>query len=619
MFDENEGSGQLVPAVAYADDAVPFLVGNEELSLPLRSELNRLFTLQSNQINQLKTQLEEHAREIKLTRIACEVNFIIEDAQTQSLILQVNEFQQRIQSHPNSQALTQLTMGLVKTLRAHCNALIPLASGFYRPHTTASEAIEIGHASSHVLGHGVHHIKIFHHHANKISMSLPVIGLVATLYDVWHEHHVIHEAEEAFGKLGLYSDSQRDVLYRYVVSCAIVTFASSFEGKSLSQCHAKILFEIFACLPKLHECEAIDGLANAWSQFTNHAIQQSGVIMPSSTQSMQPFIYTKEQLSIAWKVQQIFLDTTESTVQEHLALPQLTNFLHDLHRRIYQDVLKPYDTLANKNAFEGFFTFYSSEQLKLVKKYQSYFIRALKVIKNELTALEAADDLTYTLQLNLINTCLYANLNAMGLAMKWHYAQGLFAEIAAVSPRLSCTPCPLSETSNGSLTIVSIEGLLAEAKARTEKAEDRAEKADARVITVLEMLKNQAKKSPTTSSPATQGMFAHATQPASLDYRLSQLPIDEQFTLESKVLYVTNMEAIQAGTTKQLHYALMNSSNQRVDGTLTVGEIHQKGGHIFDKPITFDQFEPCLKTMLKLITDKDELSLVQQTPVSTSL
>ena len=633
-------------------DDIKILLESNNLSPSTQQALSRIITAIGSRFNRLEAHIIEQDREIELTRTACAVSFVLEDAQTQRLILQVNAFQQSIQSHVNSHALTQLSMSLVGALRAHCNALIPLASGFYRPHASSASAVELGHAGGHVMSHGIHYIERLHHSV-AVSMSIPIIGLAATVYDVWHEHHLLHEAEEAVRKLGIYSDNQRDAIYRYVVSRTILAFASSFEGKALQQCHANILFEIFSCLPKLHACEAIDDLANNWSQATNHAIQQSGVIMFPSAQSVKSITYTKDQLSIAWKVQQIFLDTDETAIQKHLTLPKINDFLHDSHRRIYQEVLEPYDARANSNIFASFFHGFNSEQLWLIKKYQSCFIRALGVIKKELTPLEEADNSSYILQLNLINTCLYANLNAMGLAMKWHNAQGLFSEIAAGSPRLSCTPCPLDEVSKGTLKIVSVEGQLAEANVRADKAEDRAEearidarearadvrearadarkaRADAKKSAVaseesaadakqaMDAVLSMQEQPPITASVTSRGIFAHTSQSPAVDYRLAQLPEGEQqFTLEAKVLYVTNMAAIQAGTDKQLQYAVMNSSNQRVDGALTLGEINKKGSHTFEKPITFDQLEPCLRTMLKLIDAKEEPSSVQaRAPVS---
>jgi len=586
---ENEGQAQLVP------------------------------TTLGTRLNQLERQVEEQAREIKHTKTACAVSFVIETTQTQRLILHVNEFQHSIQSHPNSHALTQLATNLVGALRAHCNALIPLASGFYRPHTSSVAPVELGHASGHVATHGVHYISSLHHYANTISMGIPLLGLAATVYDVWHEHHAIHEAETAVRKLAIYSDNQREALYRYVVIGTILTFANSLEGKYFQPYQAKMVFEIFSCLPKIHVCESIDDLAKNWRESTIHAIQQSGVMMFSSAQPVKFTTYKKEQLSIAWKVQQIFLNTDETMVQKYLTLPIITSFLDDSHRRIYEKVLKPYDVRANSNAFESFFHGFSAEQLKLVKKYQSYFIRALNVIQKELTPLKVLDETSYTLQLNLINTCLYANLNAMGLAMKWHYAQGLFSELAAISPDLTCTPCPLGEASNGTLRIVSVEGQLAEAKvqrdearADAKKSAAAAEQAAASAKLAMDAVLRMQGQPPIPASTAAQGIFAHATQLPAVGYRLSQLPVDNTLMLEAKILYVTNMQALQAGATKQLKYAVMNASNQRADGVLTLGEINKQGGHTFEKPITFNQLEPCLKTMLKLITDKHDALPVAQ-------
>ncbi len=167
----------------------------------------------------------------------------------------------------------------------------------------------------------------------------------------------------------------------------------------------------------------------------------------TSTRSTQqtPFIQVCPPNSVACKVQLILAATEEHVAQEHLPLPEIKSFLHDFHSRIYREALKPYDGCANDTIFSTFYHGLNATQVNLIKHYQSCFIHALKVIKDELTPLEWNGDRSYELQLHQINTYLYAKLHKMVRAMPWHDAQALFIATTNYYPRLAGTLLPLTE------------------------------------------------------------------------------------------------------------------------------------------------------------------------------
>lgn len=504
-------------------------------------------------------------------------NVLIQNESTQELIRTTNQLSARLDYHVHKQQLAKLRDGLLSALPKYCEALIPLASGRYRPEHPITGGIHAAHELVHLAATAMDIADIAKHTVHHI---VPLAGAILKAAEIINDHRLIHHAHELMDQLSHYQTTQREVLYRYVILRSVLALSTrlsdlacgeyefrldedkkyvpnviyvkaigsdfrykvlSHEGKlvtdkiskeklhypfnrlesigdlrayfpsileittqrghtrknmSLHWCMA-LLAESISCLATLQQSETIVELAERWSQSIINQFIQPGANMPSLLPSL-PAFFDREQLNVAFQVQQLFTEPTYSPGAKPVLLPPAPGpYLHKLHEDVYEKVLKPYDWRASSNSvFLSFLGGYTPDQLERLQKYQRSFVDALLIIDAQLRPLKK--DPFYALQLHLINTCFYANLNKMGKAMPWHKPALDLSMDAAYANRLICIEEPLQLIDDGRLTLANAmlhaweeveranaradaaESRAAEAKAETAKANARAAEANAR-------------------------------------------------------------------------------------------------------------------------------------------
>ena len=225
--------------------------------------------------------------------------------------------------------------------------------------------------------------------------------------------------------------------------------------------------------------------------------------MPKSIIDMSKFIFKKDELLVALKVQKILqdIDTDAHIAEDDLLLPAARSLklTGQFHKKLYDNVLKPYSDRVKDGYFYAFFAAYSHADFKRLMAYQSFFYKVLNIIAEDLSPLRRVADSNYDLQLNIINICLFSALVDMATTLPWHKEARSLWEVMTRNSNLGYNLEPLVIVEDEKVQVDSLHGRLlfalnraemAEttlgecrkevARARTEAAEARAEAAEAR-------------------------------------------------------------------------------------------------------------------------------------------
>lgn len=425
----------------------------------------------SKQMAAFQEKLRSNQEKLDQTSDAVSANVVIQFPATQNLIRKTNDLQSRIRDHHRTKELTSLSEGLVHALGRYYAELIPLASGRYKPHDSSTLIAEIAHECSHMFEFMLIALpKIDIPFLHQLAGNIPLVSFVIKMLEILNDHYLIEQAEHLVGQLRNYSEQERNLLYQYVVTSTLLALATRIGTDNPKQ-WLPLLLQAFNSSVAAHNQyepngEPIDTLAENWAQSIISKFQQPGAFMPTHEQSTQAPSYERQHLSLALQVQKIFTDPNEQSSYQYLALPIINDFRDDFHRKLYEEVLKPYSKRATSSMFSSYFLWYNSEQLKQLKIYQSRFNHALTIIKDWNLDPQINNDLNLILQLNLIKTCLLANLNEMARLMMWHKPAIQLYLTESSSANTSCVREPLQELLNGDLTIVSLEGQLKAAQIR---------------------------------------------------------------------------------------------------------------------------------------------------------
>lgn len=213
--------------------------------------------------------------------------------------------------------------------------------------------------------------------------------------------------------------------------------------------------------------------------------QQEDDVMATPASAIQQYIYQEAQLSVAYRVQKILRGEIESPLATYLALPKIEDFENDFHRKVYQKVLEPYNKAAMSSAPLCVFRGFLPKTLRVLQIHQARFNHAMDVIHKEFYPLKGTEQ--YEIQLNIINTCLFAALNAMSLAISKHKgARELFVS-AASTIGFGVIPEPLKKLADGRLELVSLAARLVKAEELKKQEADRADQ----LATIVKQLEEE--------------------------------------------------------------------------------------------------------------------------------
>ncbi|MDP3561528.1 MAG: hypothetical protein Q8R83_05045 [Legionellaceae bacterium] len=329
-----------------------------------------------------------------------------------------------------------LFQGLLKSLRRHCNPLLPMASKQYKtqgnynmmpilimPNAEHGHILfEAGHEGAHFVGHGVHyllhelHTLDLIHVAGSVLNSLTFLGSVCAIFvkvlEIWNEHRVLHKIESQLGKLLDYGAAEQDAVYQYVIAQTLSTLQRQRHVvPNPKGWHFLLLTQSILSLSEIHESfETIEELGIAWSEHIIRQFKTYGVYMP-----VDVIKYKIEDMSIALEVQRILSDRT-TIYPEYLSLPQIRGLEGPLQQGLY----KLLDSYSHRvwvpELLSTLFCGYNTSQLKIIKSYFTCFNRALQYIQEQKKNLLCSP--TCQIQLDLISNALKGHLDMMASALR---------------------------------------------------------------------------------------------------------------------------------------------------------------------------------------------------------
>jgi hypothetical protein len=217
---------------------------------------------------------------------------------------------------------------LLKSMRAHCEPLLPMATGNYKSHGHVTIVpmsnsahghlpFEVGHEGGHVSGHGVHYLLHQLHHFHIIAIAETILSVIpffvgvccglVKVFEIWKEHHVLEAVRTQLNKLNGYSPMQREALYEFVITRTLLTLKTELKVNSDTKAwHFLLLSQSLASLSELSEAyETLEAFGMAWSQRIIDQFKTYGVYMPATVVKYQSL-----ELSSAYKVQNVFTDVT---------------------------------------------------------------------------------------------------------------------------------------------------------------------------------------------------------------------------------------------------------------------------------------------------------------------
>jgi len=276
-----------------------------------------------------------------------------------------------------------------------------------------------------------------------VDIILLWIGALLTLYSIGNEHQIVHKFQERYGSLANFSDQQREAIYSLVCLRTVEMFLTEIIENPDYDWKIELPQKILLCFFNLHhhDEDRFDSRVyiNKWTENIRQVYRTTGAIMAANGQEI--YTKTRTELRFALDVQQVFAQQTLPTEQE-LNLPEYNDFIDDLHRRIYNEVMKPYESRAKTSLGNAWMFLYSQPSLEKIKVLQKQLIASFVIIYGQFR--EQPRDTNFSLQLSIINSILYSAVNKAGLEMPWHVsAPSLALEMHRLRPYLSCSLTPL--------------------------------------------------------------------------------------------------------------------------------------------------------------------------------
>lgn len=357
-----------------------------------------------------------------------------------------------------------LFTNLVKGLRRHCNALIPMASKQYKTqgnnctlpvivlpiHESGNLIFEIGHDGGHVIGHGAHyllhvlHVNDLIHITEAVLHAIPVISIVACALikaiEIWHEHHVLHEIEKQLAKFHDFSHAEYDALYQFVIAKTLNTLKHQRNlAPHPKGWHFLLLIQSLISLSNIsHHFDTLTAFAEAWSDDIIKQFITYGVYMLDKNE----IIYNKTDMEVALKVQTIF----SASDYEHEYLNKTFSRFKALAGQLEKgicEILNPYSVRVASSAASWISNMhYRPNELDTLKSYYARFNEALELLNQKQADLNQSVD--GVIELNLIATMLKGHLDKMAneLIDCWYVAglKNLVIKMNALKILSICNP-----------------------------------------------------------------------------------------------------------------------------------------------------------------------------------
>ncbi len=460
---------------------------------------------QSVKIEDQNRQIENLTQELNLTKTTLYANVLIQNEETQRFIDRTNSLVESIKQNEGF-TLNWLFDCLVRDLRKYCEDNIPMASGKYLPHHEYKSLIESAHEGSHLAEHLVHDftkvavqylpsVKEVLSVTGLVMHQVPILGFALAVFDIISTHQAIHKAKHTMDKLSNFSEGQRNTLYTYVMASTMLLLATRITtntlihhsvaqehplsvakehslSEKLLQWYALLLAESISSLEALPSLEglpkdipSLQVFATHWCESIAQKFLQPGVDMLNSLQVREDNRYSLEELKVAFEIQQIFTQPNRKSSHSYLHKRLTGTFRDPFHEELYNKVLMPYKNYAIE--FTAFFTGYLLV-IETLQKWQSRYIHALDTVQKDLLP----DSLNFDLQLNLINTSLFGNLQKMCSDMPWHKAANrLFLKMSNKNLFEGIREPLTVLASNEHVRIISRAALLGAANARADRVE----------------------------------------------------------------------------------------------------------------------------------------------------
>jgi len=417
---------------------------------------------------------------------------LIPSKEEQDLIEKANQLQDRVRANPDIRGLLQ---ELKKLVRMHCNSLLPMSAGYYRPLGTvlkvkhkeelessiekimveADERYETAHLAGHSVSHTAHYVlEILMeyeliHLPHAFTSLIPVVGTLiscgATLLQSWYEHDFIHQVAKQIKKLLAYDDSIREAIYSYAISRVLLAVAPLLEDKEDPEKNKNILkglpFLIYAqsleSLTRVKHVESGEDLAQRWSQHVINRFVLQNLIKPrelaaSSTDfarlrdlksQVTAILVPKTKLPELNWFQGIFVSnySPQSVVHyngEELEAPLL--------KILYSKFLSPYaHRVSVPDIWSQGFAGYSQQDLTYLKKYYYKIDETVRFVQTQMPKLVFSQ--AYGELLAHVNNGLFKTVHNMRKSIPWPDIKDMAREIdnLAVEKRTFTVLSPAEE------------------------------------------------------------------------------------------------------------------------------------------------------------------------------
>ncbi|HVE44373.1 MAG TPA: hypothetical protein VNC84_04480 [Gammaproteobacteria bacterium] len=384
---------------------------------------------------------------------------------------------------------------------------------------------------------GIEGIKVVAQVIPFASIAISVLEIVAKAYDAY-------KASQFLALFDRYQGRQREVLYDYVATKAVLALRSRIRikhgnlGEAAKQV-AELKLDLFQyclnSLPKYEtKCPDINTFAHAWGQsFVNNAkvgnlggkamsrsrsgtqraakekgkapagssaaaatiiddsSDSEGEVDSVSAQAVPCEIYSREGATVAYDVQEILFGSEETHVDKrYLRLREISHFHHEMHKWLYNEVLRSY----HRHDHYWPIALLLGWDRVLLRHFQSSLMHALCTIDEGFKSAvffkqQRANEIA------CINNLLYTKLIRMGYTLKEHdEAKDLVLKLSD-SKKFQCTDKRLEMIEEDdvitfrvpvelSISEGGVSGVIARrflgAEAEVKKANDRAARSDER-------------------------------------------------------------------------------------------------------------------------------------------